>query len=314
MPPSPFAMFLFDPKRGTIVATNHAAARLYGFSEEEFLDRTVAELCPNLGRWKRAHEFGKVVSGRMRQRRSDGSSFDAEVIALEDAGPVGPRIMVMVQPLHALPAVALVDRGTKSSPATGAARSEHVGTHSHTLRGGAPRRVWDGVRLVGVEAEGRMGRAGRLCEASLDRRSFAPESTAALIENVLASLREQIDARSLEVEVDCTKGSIRVHAEAFSQALYELLANAVHASDPGYLLMIGAHETGGGDTLISLQDAGCGMASEELADLGHPVFSERGELSRIGVALAWSVVDNHGGLIRYESARGVGTTVDIWLP
>lgn len=79
-------------------------------------------------------------------------------------------------------------------------------------------------------------------------------------------------------------------------------------------MIVDVRDTSEGDVLWQIQDAGEGMPEEILAALGQarPAISDG--RSGLGVAFAWAVVEKHGGLLRFESAPGVGTTASIWLP
>ena len=56
------------------------------------------------------------------------------------------------------------------------------------------------------------------------------------------------------------------------------------------------------------------MSPETLRRIGTPFFTTRENGSGLGVALARSVVAQHGGSLHYESERGKGTTVRVTLP
>jgi two-component system cell cycle sensor histidine kinase/response regulator CckA len=70
--------------------------------------------------------------------------------------------------------------------------------------------------------------------------------------------------------------------------------------------------------MISIQDHGKGIPEEDLPKLFDPYFStkERG-IQRgmgLGLSIAYSIVEKHGGDINIKSKMGNGTTVNINLP
>jgi signal transduction histidine kinase len=73
-------------------------------------------------------------------------------------------------------------------------------------------------------------------------------------------------------------------------------------------------DVGEGDVVWQVQDTGGGKSERGLAELGHPPHTAEPEGPGRGVALAQAVVEAHGGVLRFESARGVGTTATIWVP
>ena len=73
---------------------------------------------------------------------------------------------------------------------------------------------------------------------------------------------------------------------------------------------------GGRRVEISIEDTGCGIASEHLDKIFDPFFTtkdkERG--TGLGLASAYGIIKNHGGIITVFSDPGHGTTISIYLP
>jgi signal transduction histidine kinase len=64
-------------------------------------------------------------------------------------------------------------------------------------------------------------------------------------------------------------GLFWVQPRAFSDALCELLKNAIRASRRGYPVILDAYRTCEGDSVWEVQDLGDGISSQKLAELGH---------------------------------------------
>ena len=71
--------------------------------------------------------------------------------------------------------------------------------------------------------------------------------------------------------------------------------------------------------LLQVRDTGSGIAAADLPYIFHRFY--RGDRSRqqngesgLGLAIAKSIVEAHGGTITAESTPGVGTTFTITLP
>jgi len=74
-----------------------------------------------------------------------------------------------------------------------------------------------------------------------------------------------------------------------------------------------------GDYLkISIKDTGDGIPSENLAKIFDPYYSTKDTYSQkglgLGLAVCYSVIKRHDGLITVESQAGEGTTFNIYLP
>lgn len=65
---------------------------------------------------------------------------------------------------------------------------------------------------------------------------------------------------------------------------------------------------------IKVRDEGCGMPEEILKKIFDPYFTTKPTGSGLGLATSYSIIRNHGGIIRVESQPGVGTTFIIDLP
>jgi hypothetical protein len=65
---------------------------------------------------------------------------------------------------------------------------------------------------------------------------------------------------------------------------------------------------------ITVQDSGCGIPEEVLANIFDPYFTTKPEGSGLGLTTAYAIVIKHEGYITIASEVGVGTTVVIYLP
>jgi signal transduction histidine kinase len=112
----------------------------------------------------------------------------------------------------------------------------------------------------------------------------------------------------LEVEVDAKK---------LSRALFCVLMNAVQASSSGQTVTVavGPSQTPAqAHVQIKVVDRGEGMSHDVLERLKRPPFTTRPGGAGLGVAVARTLIEQHGGRLEYESAAGQGTTATIELP
>ena len=142
--------------------------------------------------------------------------------------------------------------------------------------------------------------------------TFARVEPRDLIRGIVTRVRPHAEAKDVDVVVYCTSGPVWVEPRAFSDALFEVLDNAVRATRRGYPVFVHVRDTADGDVLWQIQDEGEGMTERDLARLGHAPDAAEGR--RLGVARAWALVEAHGGMLHFESAPRVGTTASIWLP
>jgi signal transduction histidine kinase len=154
-------------------------------------------------------------------------------------------------------------------------------------------------------------------ELPLDRR---PVSLEMLLEKAIAAHSPVAQQKeiTLQVKVASDLPDIDVDPDRMLQVLGNLLSNALFHTPNGGLITLSAMQTQQGIE-IHVQDNGPGVAPEELSRIFDRFY--RGDKSRqrnegtsgLGLAIAKSIVEEHGGRIRVESKLGEGATFIIAL-
>jgi len=65
---------------------------------------------------------------------------------------------------------------------------------------------------------------------------------------------------------------------------------------------------------ISISDTGCGIALDQMERIFTPYFTTKSKGSGLGLAISQKIIEDHHGLLKIESAPGVGTTMLVSLP
>jgi len=137
--------------------------------------------------------------------------------------------------------------------------------------------------------------------------------------------------KGISMELDLPDGLPPVEADPgrMEQVLLNLYINADHAMPDGGSIII---KTSGvtigdpdshifnihpGDYLkISVTDTGTGMDSGTLKRIFEPFFTTKSEMggSGLGLASAYGIIRNHGGIINAYSEPGGGSTFNIYIP
>lgn len=109
-------------------------------------------------------------------------------------------------------------------------------------------------------------------------------------------------------------GNIDIDLSRFARALGNVIENALHAMSPGGALTF-TSDLVEDQVVLRISDTGVGIVPELLATLFEPFERRNGaQASGVGLAVAKSIVEAHGGTISIRSITDKGTTVDIRLP
>lgn len=112
--------------------------------------------------------------------------------------------------------------------------------------------------------------------------------------------------------------AIAVDKNQITQALLNLLLNALHAVHEGGKIEVGADMGPGGDVLqIWVKDDGPGISQENLSKIFDPFFTKREKGTGLGLSIVHKIVEAHGGEIIVETTEfgnNTGSKFIITLP
>jgi two-component system sensor histidine kinase BaeS len=157
-------------------------------------------------------------------------------------------------------------------------------------------------------------------ELAIHRQPIAPKE---LLERVASAYHCQADGQSinLKVEVEPDLPEINVDPERMEQVLGNLISNALRYTPEGGEVSLSAKlpiDRAEGSLIVSVEDNGSGIPPEILPHIfersyrGDP--SRSGNESGLGLAIAKSIVELHGGSISVTSSLGRGSQflITIW--
>ncbi len=153
---------------------------------------------------------------------------------------------------------------------------------------------------------------------------YARGSTELVKENVsIWRLMEELQQQALQLlpgaNVQFVKrlrydGDVEIDLARFTRVLCNLIKNSREAMKGGGILSLST-DLVQNQVVIRLSDTGCGIPPEILTKIFEPFVTHgKSHGTGLGMAIAKSVIDAHGGQISVSSVQGNGTTVDIRIP
>jgi len=132
----------------------------------------------------------------------------------------------------------------------------------------------------------------------------------------------EMDCRSHEVDLQLELQEdlprIQVDGIQLQQVLLNLTRNAVeamNACDPETReLVVRTHAASEDEVEISVADTGPGVPDTLLEQLFEPFFTTKPEGMGLGLSLSRSIIEAHGGTLRYDSGPEKGSIFRIGLP
>jgi signal transduction histidine kinase len=143
------------------------------------------------------------------------------------------------------------------------------------------------------------------------------QKTSQDLHNVVLKTLEEFQGwiEEKHLQVCCSNRTLMLKLDPLQikQALSNLLSNAIHFSPQGAKIFIDWRDRQG-SVLLTLQDQGPGLSSEDLEQLFKPFYTRRPEGTGLGLAIAQKVVLDHGGKLWAKNVPGKGAKFSISLP
>ncbi len=180
------------------------------------------------------------------------------------------------------------------------------------------------LRIIDEETDVLQDLIHDLLESSvIDAGLLKLELQPVLMPRLVAEVVEEVHRRSPDhrfiIDFPPSFPVLEADPQRIAQVLRNLLDNAVKYSPPGKLVVVRG-EVQPGEVVISVADQGEGIAPEHLNRLFEKFFRVKSGLGRhrvgsgLGLPIARTIVESHGGRIWAESRLGEGTTLYFTLP
>ena len=138
-----------------------------------------------------------------------------------------------------------------------------------------------------------------------------------VLREVLTLMTEAFEKSEVALELQLEEDLPAISADAgqLSLVAINILTNAKNAIEQGGKISIESRTAGEGIE-ITFRDNGKGIPKEQLERIFDPFFTTKSEWTGagMGLAVAYRIVQDHGGRIEAQSKVGEGTRMRVWLP
>jgi signal transduction histidine kinase len=142
-----------------------------------------------------------------------------------------------------------------------------------------------------------------------------------IVREVVSSFQDMAASKKITLQEDIRDEDLEVEGDAnkITVALSNLVRNALTFTDEGGMVQVIA-ETVTGHVQVSVKDNGIGIPARDLGRIFDRFFQVESHLTRrhtgmgLGLSVAKTMIELHGGRIWVESVEGKGSTFSFLLP
>jgi signal transduction histidine kinase len=140
----------------------------------------------------------------------------------------------------------------------------------------------------------------------------------ALLDECLSFAEARTGAEGIEIfraYDDACPADALLDARELRKAFLNLILNALESLSPGGRLTVTTNYSPDTKSLgVIVEDTGSGMSEETVSRMFDLFFTTKPQGTGLGMAIARSVIDLHGGQLTIHSVLGQGTRVTARLP
>jgi len=344
---SPLSKWLYDLETLRFLAVNDAAVMEYGYSREEFLTMTIADIRPReevaafLGV---VHDVHQPRFGVWRHRRKNGEVFQSEVTS--HTFKIGDRPSRLAMGRDITERLRMEEQLRQSQKMEAVGKLAGGIAHDFNnvlsvilsyadmlvadLKPGEPMRDdIEEIRKAGARA------AELTRQLLMFSRQQVLEPKVLDLNEVLTSMDKMLQ-RILGADVDLVSlptqriGRVRVDPSSIEQVIMNLVVNARDAMPMGGKLTMETDNvlldeayardhlgvTPGPHVMLAVTDTGTGIDKATLTRMFEPFFTTKpaGKGTGLGLSTVFGIVNQSGGSVWVYSELGKGTTFKIYLP
>ncbi|MDQ0200561.1 ATP-binding protein [Neobacillus ginsengisoli] len=137
-----------------------------------------------------------------------------------------------------------------------------------------------------------------------------------IIAYTLSITQQQAEMLGVTVEtiIEGPLSQIDCDDKQLKQVFINLLKNAIEAMPEGGKIKIRVKVSKEHKMLISIEDEGCGIAEENILNIGEPFYTTKKDGTGLGLMVTNQIIKDHKGKFSIQSRLEKGTKVEVELP
>ncbi len=147
---------------------------------------------------------------------------------------------------------------------------------------------------------------------------FALASVNDVLQKVSQFLESDLETHHITLvrELDSALDPLSIDREQLYRAFLNILMNGRQAMPEGGTLTLRSRRQKGGQggVVVEVADTGVGIASDKVARIFTPFYTDKNRGTGLGLAIVQNIIEGHGGQIEVESEEGRGTLFRVTLP
>ena len=141
-----------------------------------------------------------------------------------------------------------------------------------------------------------------------------PTNLNGLMESCLVLAQARVTGTEIRVALELDAALPQADPREIRKVFLNLIVNGLEAMGAGGTLTLRTRPAEGGFIEVAVEDTGCGMSEETHARTFDLFFTTKDSGTGLGMAIARTVVEQHGGRMDIRSQIGRGTQVRVLLP
>jgi signal transduction histidine kinase len=135
-----------------------------------------------------------------------------------------------------------------------------------------------------------------------------------VIQSVMNILKAELEGKNIRVHINLPENlKLSADYDQIHEAFFNLIKNALDASDRGDMISIYAQKSGKGMVAIKMKDTGSGIPQEDLERIFAAFHTTKEKGTGLGLAVVKTIIEAHTGSISVTSKFGKGTEFNLEL-